>query len=254
MTPPLASLLASPLSGAVVVTGTGTEVGKTVVTAALAAVQRAAGRRVALVKPTQTGLTPGLPGDVHEAGRLAGVEDLLEGVRLPDPLAPDAAARLAGLPLPPLSAHAQAVQAYAVTHDLVLVEGAGGLLVRLDEDGGTLADLARTLAAPALLVAAAGLGALNQAALTLEALAARGVPLLGVVVGRWPERPGLAERQNLADLVAYARAPLLGVLPDGAGRLDPATFARRAPQWLAVSLGGTARGGPAEGWGIPSLG
>jgi len=97
----------------------------------------------------------------------------------------------------------------------VLVEGAGGLLVRFDDAGGTLADVAWSLAAPVLLVADPALGTLNSTALTAEALARRGIRCLGVVVGRWPAEPDLAMRCNLADLPVAAGAPLLGVLPDG---------------------------------------
>ena len=73
---------------------------------------------------------------------------------------------------------------------LVLVEGAGGLLVELGEDGATLRDVAMDLAAPVLLVVAAGLGTLNHTSLTLEALASQGIPCAGLVIGAWPAEPG----------------------------------------------------------------
>ncbi len=224
------------------VTGTGTGVGKTVVTAAVAAAARAAGRRVAIVKPVQTGLDPGEPGDVHEAGRLAGVSDLHELARLTHPLAPRTAARISGEPLPALAAAAEAVVDLAGRHDLVLVEGAGGVLVELDSSGATIADLAVSLGRrlsgrlAVVVVAAPGLGTLNHTGLTVEALAHRGVPVLGTVLGSWPDRPGVAERCNLADLPRLTGVPLLGQVPDGAGRLDPATFASQAPGWLTPAL------------------
>ncbi len=145
--------------GIIVVTGTGTEVGKTVVTAALAAVAAAQGRSVAVLKPAQTGVAPGEPGDADEVARLAG--DGVVGrelARYPEPLAPATAARRAGLdPVRPRQV-AEAAEKLAGAHDLVLVEGAGGLLVRWDDEGSTLADAARLLGAPVLVVAAAGLG------------------------------------------------------------------------------------------------
>ncbi|MGW7052435.1 dethiobiotin synthase [Streptomyces sp. NPDC054887] len=225
----------------IVVSGTGTEIGKTVVTAAVAAVARAQGRTVAVLKPAQTGLAPGEPGDAEEVVRLAG--DGVTGVelaRFPEPLAPDTAARRAGLP--PVRPHdvAAAATELAEKYDLVLVEGAGGLLVRFDGDGATLADAARLLGAPVLVVTPAGLGTLNSTALTAEALRARGIDMLGVVIGSWPGSPGLAERCNVADLpVAAGGAPLLGAVPEGAGALDPADFRRAATRWLAPALGGT---------------
>jgi dethiobiotin synthetase len=127
----------------------------------------------------------------------------------------------------------------AESRDLVLVEGAGGLLVRYDPDGGTIADLAAALDAPVAVVAAAGLGTLNHTALTLEALAARKLALAGVVIGSWPRRPGIAELANLTDLQAVADGPLAGVMPEGAGRLDRGGFLAAATAGLAACLGGT---------------
>jgi dethiobiotin synthetase len=221
-----------------VVTGTGTGVGKTVVTAAVAALARARGEKVAVVKPAQTGVAPGEPGDLDEVRRLAGVGDTHELARFPDPLSPEAAARIAGLPPLDLAQAAGDVRDMAGTRDRVLVEGAGGLLVRYGPAGGTLADLAGLLAAPVLVVTTAGLGTLNHTALTLEALAGRGLALAGLVIGSWPDRPGLADRCNVADLEALAGGPLSGALPAGAGRLGHATFCRAAAQGLAPSLGG----------------
>jgi dethiobiotin synthetase len=118
----------------------------------------------------------------------------------------------------------------------VLIEGAGGLLVRLGADGSTLADVARLLDAPVLVVARAGLGTLNHTALTVEALDARGIACPGIVIGAWPADPGLAERRNLEDLPRYAGRPLLGRVPENASRLDPADFAAAAPTWISQGL------------------
>ncbi|MFE6224153.1 MULTISPECIES: dethiobiotin synthase [unclassified Streptomyces] len=225
--------------GIVVVSGTGTEIGKTVVTAAVAAAAVAAGRSVAVLKPAQTGLAPDERGDADEVVRLSGAKTAAELARYPEPLAPGTAARRAGMaPVGPAQV-AEAARALAGEHDLVLVEGAGGLLVRFDEDGGTLADAARLLGAPVLVVAPAGLGTLNATALTAEALRARGIAQLGVVVGSWPTAPDLASRCNLTDLPEAAGAPLLGAVPEGAGALDPAAFRAAAADWLAPALGGT---------------
>lgn len=221
-------------AGVLVVTGTGTGVGKTAVTAALAAC--AATRRVAVVKPVQTGVAAGEPGDLAEVGRLAGVADLHEFLRLADPLAPATAARRAGHPGLDLAAAAERIRLLAAERDLVLVEGAGGLLVRLDRHGGTLADLARLLAAPVLVVTAAGLGTLDTTALTLEALARRGLALAGLVLGSWPARPDLAARCNVTDLAALAGAPLAGALPEGAPHRPG--FPAAAAAGLGPRLGG----------------
>ncbi|MFI1716718.1 dethiobiotin synthase [Streptomyces sp. NPDC053513] len=225
--------------GIIIVTGTGTEIGKTIVTAAVAAVAMAAGRSVAVLKPAQTGVGPDEQGDADEVVRLSGATTSAELARFPEPLAPGTAARRAGLtPVGPREV-AEAARKLAADHDLVLVEGAGGLLVRFDEEGSTLADAAALLGAPVLVVVPAGLGTLNPTALTAEALRARGIEQLGVVVGSWPEAPDLAARCNLADLPGEADAPLLGAVPEGAGALDPAAFRAAAGGWLGPELGGT---------------
>ncbi|WP_030339940.1 dethiobiotin synthase [Streptomyces sp. NRRL S-1022] len=222
-----------------VITGTGTEVGKTVTTAAVAAAALAAGRSVAVVKAAQTGVRPDERGDADEVARLAGPVTATELARFPEPLAPGTAARRAGMA--PVHPHEVAERAakLATEHDLVLVEGAGGLLVRFDAAGGTLADVARLLDAPVLVVAQAGLGTLNVTELTARELRRRELECAGLVIGSWPDAPDLATRCNVADLPEVAGAPLLGALPAGAGTLPPAEFRTAAPGWLAPRLDGT---------------
>lgn len=219
-----------------VVTGTDTGVGKTVVTAAVAALARTRGFSVAVVKPAQTGARPRLPGDLDEVRRLAGITDLHEYARYCAALAPAAAARLAGLPPPDLAACARQIK--DLGRDLVIVEGAGGLLVRYDDEGATLADLAHELQVPVLLTVRSGLGTLNHTALTLEVMASRGVELAGVVIGSWPRRPGLDDLCNVRDLETIAARPLAGVLPERSGRLDGPEFLLAAQSGLAPHLGG----------------
>jgi dethiobiotin synthetase len=218
------------MSRIVVVTGTGTGVGKTVATAALA-VRAAAAGSVVVVKPVQTGI--GSPeatdGDVVHAITGCAVQEF---TALEDPLAPDTAARLRGVPIPLVAEYVDRIKVLAESHDTVIVEGAGGLLVRLDTDGGTLLDLAEALAADVVVVVAAGLGTLNHTELTVEALRARGLLPLGLVVGSWPSSPGLAERCNLDDLPRVTGTPLLAVLPEGAGALSREEFRRLAPGWF----------------------
>ena len=232
--------------GILFITGTGTGVGKTIVTAALAALADAAGQRVAVVKLAQTGVQPGQhggpgsdPPDLTTITRLSGVTDTHELARFPDPLSPEAAARVSGLPPVDFARARAVIDDLAGTRDLVLIEGAGGLLVRYDAAGATIADLAAALDAPALLVTAAGLGTLNHTALTLEALAARKIISAGIVIGSWPDRPGLAELANLTDLEVVAGGPLAGLLPAGAGALDRRAFLAVATAGLTPSLGGT---------------
>ena len=223
--------------GIVLVTGTDTDVGKTIVTAAVAAAAQASGLRVAVIKPGQTGTVTRAPTDIEVINRLAAPDTTRTLAEFPEPMAPLAAATVASLP--PLELHevVDAVRAEADKHDLVLVEGAGGLLVpmgvRPSGESWTVADLATTLGISTIVVARAGLGTLNHTALTLEALARRGVPA-GVVIGAWPADPELVHWANLSELVPH----LIGALPDGAGAMDPGVFRRSAPGWLTPALYG----------------
>ncbi|MFI0898246.1 dethiobiotin synthase [Streptomyces sp. NPDC020983] len=223
----------------VVITGTDTEVGKTMATAAVAAASLAQGLSVAVLKPAQTGVAEGEPGDAAEVARLAGAVTAVELARYPEPLAPATAAARAGIRAVGPEDIAEAAAKLSAVHDVVLVEGAGGLLVRYDEKGATLADAAALVRARVLLVAQPGLGTLNATALSVEALAKRGLSCAGVIFGSWRGEPDLAERCNVADVPEVAGAPLLGALPQGAGALSPAAFRAAAPDWLAPQLGGT---------------
>jgi dethiobiotin synthetase len=218
------------------VTGTGTDVGKTVVTAALAACLPG---RVAVVKPAQTGVAEGEPGDLAEVTRLSGVTDVHEFVRYPDPLSPHQAARRAGSPYLDVKAAGERIVELEETHDVVIVEGAGGLLVPYDEDGSTLVDLmwAAVTEVRIVLVTLAGLGTLNHTALTLEHLAAQSLRA-DIVIGRWPAEPDLAMLMNVDDLARMSLVGrLAGAIPEGApARAD---FRERAREWLAPALGGT---------------
>ncbi|MFG1700194.1 dethiobiotin synthase [Nonomuraea sp. NPDC049309] len=223
-----------------VVSGTGAGVGKTVVAAAVAALAVDRGADVAVVKPAQTGAAPLDDGDVDRVMRLSGVRTTFELSRFPDALPPAAAARACEMPPVSMASAARLARELAESNRHVLVEGTGGLLDRYDEDGATIADLARTLRAQVLVVAGAGAGTVNQTALTLEALAHRGLDLAGVVIGRWPAEPGKAERAAVADLEMLAARPLAGVLPDGAGDLPgPEAFREVARRGLSPTLGGT---------------
>jgi dethiobiotin synthetase len=205
-----------------VVTGTDTGVGKTVVTAALACHARQAGIDVAVCKPVQTGTDAG-DDDVVEVGRLSGVTELAGLARYPQPLAPAAAAEHAGRALPTRDEVLRLIGGLDRPGRLTLVEGAGGLLVELADGGVTLRDLAVELGAAALVAVTAELGTLNHTALTLEALVAQGVSCAGLVIGSWPTRPGLVETSNRSALARLS--PVRAALPAGAGSMGAADFA-----------------------------
>ena len=212
----------------VIITGTGTGVGKTIATAALAS----CARDIAVCKPVQTGDDD----DLAEIARLSGVHEFVSVARYPDALAPVAAAAAVGRSLPSADQIIDAVRSVDRSGRLTLVEGAGGLLVELATAGVTLRDLAVDLAAPVLVVCEAGLGTLNHTALTLEALENNGISCAGLVIGSWPASPGAAEEFNRGALEALA--PVRAVLPAGATALSRADFAVMAgnafdPDWVA---------------------
>lgn len=205
-----------------VITGTGTGVGKTIATAALAGAARQASLDVAVCKPVQTGTADG-DDDLAEAGRLSGVTDLFAGARYPAPLAPAAAAEQAGMALPTREELLAMIRAADRPGRLTLVEGAGGLLVELGAEGVTLRDLAVDLDAAVLVVVGAELGTLNHTALTLESMAGQGVSCAGLVIGSWPGQPGPAAVGNRPALARLA--PVRAALPAGAATLRDAEFA-----------------------------
>jgi dethiobiotin synthetase len=202
----------------VFVTGTDTGVGKTLVSAALLHTLAQRHPRVVGMKPISAG------GLVQEGGTWVN-EDVLalraastvtvppeldNPVALPDALSPHLAAARAGRRIAVAELHAaqRALQALA---DVVVVEGAGGWRVPLNEHE-TLADLAIAMAAPVVLVVGLRLGCLNHALLTAEAIRSDGLVLAGWVANTID--PAMACRdENIATLRQRLRAPLLGLVP-----------------------------------------
>jgi dethiobiotin synthetase len=225
------------LRGPVLVTGTDTGVGKTVVTAAVAVAAAASGLRVFVLKLAQTGTAVGEPTDMDEVKRLAAPEATTTLVEYPEPLAPLIAAREAGMPPLDLYDAVDAVRAQAKECDLLLVEGAGGLLVpmglRPSGEPWTVADLAVSVDATAVVVTRAGLGTLNHTGLTLEALQRRAVRA-HAVFGMWPDEPEHVHWTNLRYLLPH----LAGAVPEAVGGLAPGVFRRSAPGWLTPVLHG----------------
>jgi dethiobiotin synthetase len=205
-----------------IVTGTGTGVGKTVATAALTSAARQAGVDVAVCKPVQTGTAAG-DDDLADVTRLSGLTKVVGLARYPEPLAPLAAAEKAGKSLPTRRNVLKLIRTIDRPGQLTLVEGAGGLLVELAEEGVTLRDLAVDLGAAVLVVTTAELGTLNHTALTLESLVSQGISCAGLVIGTWPVQPGVVETSNRPALARLA--PLRAALPAGAGWMDAGEFA-----------------------------
>lgn len=189
-------------------TGTDTEVGKTYATAALAQAFLLAGNTTAVVKPVQTGVEPGEPGDAAEIDRLVGHPVAQEWQRLSLPLAPETIAHETGASLIPISKIVDRLN--AIEADVVIVEGAGGVLVGLDADGGTIADLAERWDAEVVVVTRDTLGTLNHTGLTVEHLRIRGSePVLAIGSAT------AAGALNRRELVRLTACHLIATVPTG---------------------------------------
>lgn len=227
------------MSGRVLlITGTGTGVGKTIVTAAISCLAAKAGRTVAVVKPGQTGVEGDDIGDVDDIKRLSGVKNVREFVRYPDPISPAAAARISGKPTLVMREAAEQITSLAQQKDLVLIEGAGGLLVEYNPERETIADLARMTQAEVVVSVLPNLGTLNQTALTLGAIEHHNLPLAGVVIGRWSKDPDMVSRNNIVDLETIAKRPLAGAIRERAGNLSKPEFLAAADSGLSPAFGG----------------
>lgn len=207
--------------GGIFITGTDTGVGKTVATAALGLALRDSGVNVGVMKPIETG-APLMGGrrvgeDAEALRRLIAPDDSIEDVNpyaLALPAAPSAAAKAeeAAIDLAVIRA---AYDRLAARHDLVLVEGAGGLLVPIDAKSA-MADLAASLGTPILVVARTRLGTINHTLLTLREAARSGCGVVGVVLNGWDAsgKPlSDAEARNLAELHERLTVPVLAELP-----------------------------------------
>ena len=198
------------------VTGTDTGVGKTVVAGALAAALRMRGVDVGVCKPVQSGAgnlvhEDSLTGDASYLQLMSGSRDpasLVCPLSLRASVAPSVAARLQGCEVP-VERLLAAYRDLAQRHEVVLVEGAGGLAVPIAGDY-LIRDLAVDMRLPLLVVARPNLGTINHTALTVAYAHAAGLHVLGVVLAKWPRRPGLAERCAGHEIERISGVPVLG--------------------------------------------
>ncbi|KAF0246138.1 MAG: dethiobiotin [Planctomycetota bacterium] len=220
---------------ALLVTGTDTGVGKTFVACGLARAWRAAGRDVGVVKPFASGAVRGSHPDVEALIAASGTADPFDEVcpyLFRDPLAPSVAAKRERRAVSVARA-ARMTQRVIDRHAITIVEGAGGLLVPVT-DRETVADYAKRLRLPLLIVARPALGTLNHTRLTVEAARARGLRVLGIVVSFCsPGRAGLAERTNLEVMGRHAGSPVLAALRHRASALEFGRLATRVEALVA---------------------
>ena len=193
------------------ITGTGTEIGKTVIAGGLAASLRQAGTDVGVMKPISTGNTA----DARFLKHAAQVDDdlsLINPIYLQHPLAPSVAARMENIEID-LSRVETAFAALQQKYDFVIVEGVGGIAVPIRNDF-LVAQLIKQLALPILIVATTGLGTLNHTFLTVAFAQQFGIQIAGIVLnGLRPETAGLAEATNPVEIEKLTGVPVVGVVP-----------------------------------------
>jgi dethiobiotin synthetase len=232
------------MSRALFITGTDTGVGKTLVGRILGAAARAAGLRVAPFKPFESGCArdpagSALPADALALRASCGLDDSSLSLNdcnvysFIDPVAPGAAARRARITID----EAHVLRTYAslrARFDLLLIEGAGGLLVPLSERL-LVADLAARLGAPLLIVARDALGTINHTLLTVTEARRRGLPVAGVVLSRATPVGGPDAEHNARDIARFGDVPVFGTLPfvPEADAADPGRLAALAARGVA---------------------
>lgn len=195
------------------ITGTDTGVGKTTVSCALLRAFAAQGKRVIGMKPVVAGRENGRWHDVEQliaASNISAAREYVNSYAFDPPISPHIAAQQAGTEID-LAVIQHAYQALSNQADIVIVEGAGGFLVPVNQTQNG-ADLARALNLPVILVVGMRLGCLNHALLTAQAIRIAGLPLAGWVAnGIDPQMPAAAE--NVATLEQGLDCPLLGIIP-----------------------------------------
>lgn len=216
-----------PLKG-VFVTGTDTGVGKTWIAAGVTAVLRQWGLKAVYFKPVQSGCPEEngrlVPTDARLAQELAGLKEPLEvltPIALRLPLAPGVAAPREGTQVD-LEKVAAAIRELMGRYEFLVVEGAGGLYVPLIGTRFLVLDLVSWLRLPLLVVARPGLGTINHTALTVMTARQNGLPVAGVILNRYPDKPSLAEETNPEVIEAITEVPILGKIPEVADLNSPA--------------------------------
>jgi dethiobiotin synthetase len=207
----------------VFVTGTGTEVGKTVVAAAIARTAAGGGERVAVFKPAVSGLDEGGEPDHELLRRAAGSsqsDDEIAPYRFGPPVSPHLAAELAGIRIDP-AALLSAARKAAGEGGVLVCEGVGGFLVPLTADY-SVRDFARELGLPVVIAASPALGTINHTLLTLEAVRAAGLEVAAVVLTPWPDQPSAMEESNRATVASRGEVEVT-LLPE-MELADPASW------------------------------
>ncbi len=209
----------SPIPG-LLITGTDTGIGKTIIAGAIAAHLRRQGLRVGVLKPAASGCVSRREGLVSEdAEFLAHCADspnpldIIAPQRFAEPLAPSVSAQRLGVSLD-WDAIQRSMNIITRDSDVLIVEGVGGIMVPMDAMH-TMLDVAQWLRLPAVVVARPNLGTINHTLLTVNALRSASVKVSGIVINRYPaEMPGVAEETNPRAIEKWGKVSVLCIVPD----------------------------------------
>ncbi len=202
----------------VFITGTDTEVGKTVVAGGLARTFRNMGINVGVMKPVET------DGE-YKKGKLVGsdTENLIRMSKISDnynhinpyifehPLAPYVAAKLEGKRIYKKKILIS-FRSLMDKHDFLIVEGCGGLLVPITSNY-MISDLAADMKLPVIIIARAGLGSINHTLLTLDHARRSGINVIGVIINKTSRNIQMSEETNPQIIKTFGKIPILGIIP-----------------------------------------
>lgn len=197
--------------------GTGTDVGKTIVTAGLASICTSFGLKTAVMKPIQTG-TAANHNDLQRIQELVvGLQELPQSLVSPYifkfPASPHLAAKLENKIIDPQLIKNSINRLIDSDIDVLLIEGAGGILVPITEDF-TFLDFLKEMQIPAIITASTGLGTINHTLMTVNILKQASVPIAGIVFNKMPSNPGIIEKDNLSIIEKFAKVPIVGIIYD----------------------------------------
>jgi dethiobiotin synthetase len=200
------------------ITGTGTDIGKTYVTALLVKALRDAGYAAGYYKAAVSGAPTVAASDAGYVNMIAGIgeaEDMLLSYLYTTAVSPHLASRLEGHPVEKdviISAYAAAASAY----DYVTMEGSGGIVCPLRHDEEAvyyLQDVLQWLQLPSLIIGDAGLGAINAVVLTADYMKHRDLPVRGIILNHYTD--SLMERDNITMIEELTGVPVLALIKDG---------------------------------------
>jgi dethiobiotin synthetase len=208
------------MSKNIFITATGTDIGKTYVSALLVKALRSAGHNAGYYKAALSGK---LPDGLHDAEYVAKIAGLPETPPVSyiyeTPVSPHLASRLEGNP-PELAVIQKDFQEVNMCHDYLIAEGSGGIVcpLRYDEKKIFLTDIIKTLGLSVALVAVCGLGTINATVLTVEYLRSQKIPLKGIIFNQY--HGGTMEDDNIALLSELTAVPVIAVIKAGEQALN----------------------------------